>query len=187
MSLVRGNPFLFSGLWFISCSIEENGLPHRFTPRNDRLVLSGRVDFYIVLYCKSGTAQRPSPTIIFIVHDSARFLFPSALVYPLATPQSALRLAAPLRGAPLRGKDFGLAWPRCPQQKHTGSFAASRVFSLSKKSCEDFFDKLHPPSILILSKCCFAPKVVDVSRLLDGGLSYLRRAFSRCGSVTARL
>ncbi len=49
-------------------------------------------------------------------------------------------------------------------------------FSLSKKSCEDFFDKLHPPSILILSKCCFAPKVVDVSRLLDGGLLYLRRA-----------
>ena len=51
-----------------------------------------------------------------------------------------------------------------------------RLFSLSKKSCEDFFDKLHPPSILILSKCCFAPKVVDVSRLLDGGLLYLRRA-----------
>ena len=40
---------------------------------------------------------------------------------------------------------------------------------MSKKSCEDFFDKLHPPSILIISKCCFAPKVIDVSRLLDGG------------------
>ena len=134
MSLVRGNPFLFSGLWFISCSIEENGLPHRFTPRNDRLVLSGRVDFYIVLYCKSGTAQLPSPTIIFIVHDSARFLFPSALVYPLATPQSALRLAAPLRGAPLRGKDFGLAWPRCPQQKHTREALQLPVCSACQKS-----------------------------------------------------
>ena len=46
---------------------------------------------------------------------------------------------------------------------------------LVKKSCEDFFDELHPPSILIISKCCFAPKVIDVSRLLDGGLLYLRR------------
>ena len=51
-----------------------------------------------------------------------------------------------------------------------------RLFSLSKKSCEAFFDKLHPPSILILSKCCFAPKVIDISRLLDGVLLYLRRA-----------
>ena len=45
-----------------------------------------------------------------------------------------------------------------------------------KSPVRTFFDKLHPPSILILSKCCFAPKVVDVSRLLDGGLLYLRRA-----------
>jgi len=35
-------------------------------------------------------------------------------------------------------------------------------FQLIKKSCEDFFDKLHPPSILIISKCCFAPKVIDI-------------------------
>ena len=33
---------------------------------------------------------------------------------------------------------------------------------LIKKSCEDFLDKLHPPSILIISKCCFAPKVIDI-------------------------
>ena len=48
--------------------------------------------------------------------------------------------------------------------------------SLSKKSSQDFFDKLHPPSSLIISKCCFAPKVIDISILLDDGLLYLRRA-----------
>ena len=105
-------------------------------------------------------------------------LLPNGNRLKLATPQSALRLAAPLRGAPLRGKDFGLAWPRCPQQKHTREALQLPVCSACQKSpVRTFFDKLHPPSILILSKCCFAPKVVDVSRLLDGGLLYLRRPF----------
>ena len=59
--------------------------------------------------------------------------------------------------------------------KRKKDLALAKSFSsLSKKSSQDFFDKLHPPSILIISKCCFAPKVIDISRLLDGGLLYLR-------------
>ena len=103
MSLVRGNPFLFSGLWFISCSREENGLPRRFTPRNDRLVLAGRVDFYIVLYCKNGTAQRPSPTIIFMVSSFFSTLLQSPLWRPLRH-----FVPLPLVGAALRGKNSRL-------------------------------------------------------------------------------
>ena len=70
---------------------------------------------------------------------------------------------------------------RLKADAHSASASACQ-----KSPVRTFFDKLHPPSILILSKCCFAPKVVDVSRLLDGGLLYLRRAFSRCGLVTTR-
>ena len=134
MSLVRGNLVLFSGLWFISCSIEENGLPRRFTPRNDRLVLAGRVDFYIVLYYRrrDGTEAVPYNYIY-----STLCLFPSARISTLVPPQSALRLEAPLRVAPLRGKDFGLAWPRCPLQNTHGklcSFPCIHSFTLSRKT-----------------------------------------------------
>ncbi len=73
---------------------------------NDRLVLAGRADFYIVLYYRrrDGTEAVPYNYIY-----STLCLFPSARISTLATPQSALRLTAPLRGAPLRGKDLRLA------------------------------------------------------------------------------
>ena len=41
---------------------------------------------------------------------------------------------------------------------------AQRLFSLSKKSLTDFFDKLQPPSILLKAKCCY-PESLDFSRL----------------------
>ena len=90
----------------------------------------------------------------------------------MATPQSANADSSPKRGAK------AISFPHCPPQRQTApaAFCSGSCSACQKKSCEDFFDKLHPPSILILSKCCFAPKVVDVSRLLDGGLLYLRRA-----------
>ena len=52
---------------------------------------------------RKGTEGRPlCRPVFFTLH----FLFPIGNNPTLATPQSALRLTAPLKGAPLRGKDF---------------------------------------------------------------------------------
>ena len=106
------------------CVIKENGLPRRFAPRNDRVVLVWCADFSCVAERKNGTARRPSPTGLVGVRGGmfesalnpkfscrgrslcrpvyiifgAFFLFPSARVVTLATP-SAPPLRYPKRGS----------------------------------------------------------------------------------------